>query len=900
MVVFLLFIAGLSYGQDTTNVRPSLNKDNFMHSRNKKQISITKDTTRRHPSQVGDTSKALRRITFDTSQHDSTITDSTSNYSTIAISPNAIKQIVNYKAKDSVAINLNDRKAYLYTEGTIDYQGMEMKADKVVVDFDKQLLSARGVVDSNGEYKGRPYFKQGEDEYNADSITFNYETKKGLITGVVTQEGDGFLHGNTVKKVNDSVMYLNSGMYTTCNYAHPHFALNFTKSKLITGNMIVTGPAYVTIRDIPTPLALPFAFFPLTHGVTSGLIIPSYGWQNGRGYYLKEGGYYWAINDFADLAMLGEIYTNLSWAAEAKSNYYKRYKYKGSFDIRYGRTKEGIRGDTNTYNVYSDFKVAWTHNQDAKANPNSRFSANVNLQSRNYSKNTTNRNDYFNSTTTSSISYSTQLGSAFNLSASAREDYNAQTGIMSIKLPTLSLNSTTFYPFRRKQQSGSYRWYENISASYVLNADNNVSTIDSLILQRSIFNKMQYGVQHSIPVQSSVKVLKYFNWNNSLSYNERWHWSTINKSIDETGSLVIDTIRGFRANRNFSYNSSLTTRLYGMFNFKYGPIKAIRHVINPSLSFTYHPDFGSERLGYWKEYTDTTGYVHRYSIFEQSLYGGPSDGRSGQLAFSVSNQLEMKVKPLRDTTVEAKKVSLIENLSASMYYDIARDSLNWSDLNISGRTTLFKNLVINYSGSFIPYVVDSLGNKHNQLLINEVGKLFQKNNSTWSAQLSWSLNNNTFKRSAGREETHGEAVSTILQSPYNSQPSIFMGNYVDFSVPWNLSFSYTFNYVSTYVASQYNFKNNVVQSLSMSGNFSLTDKWKVNFSTGYDFVNHGMSYTSIDIYRDLHCWEMRFNWTPFGYYKSWSFQINIKADALKDVKYKKDHSYQNNQGYYTY
>ena len=471
---------------------------------------------------------------------------------------------------------------------------------------------------------------------------------------------------------------------------------------------------------------------------------------------------------------------------------------------------------------------------------------------------------------------------------------------MSIKLPSLSLSSNTFYPFRRKQASGAYRWYENISASYVLNADNNVSTIDSLILQRSVFNKMQYGVQHSLPVQSSVKVLKYFNWNNSISYTERWHWSTINKDIDESGSLVIDTIRGFHANRSFSYNSSLTTRLYGMFNFKYGPVKAIRHVINPSLSFTYHPDFGSDRLGYWKQYTDTTGYVHRYSIFEQSLYGGPPDGRSGQLAFNVSNQLEMKVKSMRDTTTDAKKVVLIENLSASMYYDIAKDSLNWSDLNISGRTTLFKNLVINYSGLFTPYVVDSLGNKHNQLLFNEVGKVFQKSNATWSAQLSWSLNNNTFKKSAGKESTHGEAITPILQSPYNNQPSIFMGNYVDFSVPWNLSFSYTFNYVSTYVASQYNFKSNIVQSLSMSGNFSLTDKWKVNFSTGYDFVNHGMSYTSIDIYRDLHCWEMRFNWTPFGYYKSWSFQINIKADALKDVKYKKDHPYQSNQGYYSY
>lgn len=895
------FFAALSYAQDTTSNRGMvMPSKSFVQNRQRadRLPKADNDSVARLKGSAAGLAKLQSRTSVpDTASREG---DTTIVKGCIPISPNAIKEIVQYKAKDSVAINLDNRRAYLYHEGDIAYQGMVLKADAVTVDFDGQTLSARGVTDSLGKYVGRPFFKQGEDEYNADSIVFNYNTQKGIISGVVTQEGDGFLHGNKVKKVSDSVMYLNSGMYTTCNYAHPHFALNFTKSKLITGNMIVTGPAYVTIRDIPTPIALPFAFFPLSKGVTSGMILPSYGWQNGRGYYLREGGYYWAINDYADLALLGEIYTNLSWAAEAKSNYNRRYKYKGGFDVRYGRTKEGIRGDTNTYNVFGDFKISWNHEQDAKANPNSRFSANVNLQSRNYSKNTTNRNDYFNSTTTSSISYTAQLGSAFNLAASAREDYNAQTGIMTIKLPSLSLNSITFYPFRRKQASGSYRWYENISMSYVLNADNNVSTVDSLILQRSIFDKMQYGVQHSIPISSSVKVLRFFNWNNSLQYYERWHWSTIEKHIDDAGSMVIDTIRGFKTNCNFSYNSSLTTRIYGMFNFKYGPVRALRHVINPSLSFTYHPDFGSESLGYWKQYTDTTGYVHRYSIFEQSLYGGPTDGKSGRLAFSVSNQLEMKVRPFRDTTDQLKKVTLIENLNASMYYDMAKDSLNWSDLSLSGRTTLFKNLVINYSGSFIPYVVDTLGNKHDQLLINTENRLFQRSNSTWSAQLSWSLNNRTFQKSESRAASSGDAITPIVQGPYNASPLLFVGSYADFSVPWNLSFSYTFNYVSTYVAKQYNFESNIVQSLSLSGSFNLTDKWRFNISTGYDFVNHGMSYTSIDIYRDLHCWEMRFNWTPFGYYKSWSFQINIKADALKDVKFHKEHSYQNNQGYYTY
>lgn len=818
----------------------------------------------------------------------------------LTVSPNAIKEIIHYTADDSVALNLQNREAHLYTNGNIEYQKMILKADAVQVDFDKQTLLAFGVSDTAGKVHGQPYFKQDETEYNADTIRFNYHTQKGLISGVITQEGDGYLHGEKVKKVNDSVMYLRGGSYTTCNYAHPHFAINFSKSKLIAGEKIITGPAYLSIEDVPTPLALPFAFFPLSHGRASGIIMPSYGWMNNRGYYLKDGGYYFALNDNFDLALLGEIYTNLSWAAEAKSNYCVRYKFKGNFDIRYGITKEGIRGDTNTFNRFSDFKITWRHDQDAKANPRSRFSADVNLQSRNYNKNTTNHNDYFNSTTTSSVSYSAQLGSAFNLAVSARESFNAQTGVMTIKLPSLSLSSITFYPLRRKEAAGAYKWYENISMSYVLNADNNVTAQDSDLLKRTIFDKMQYGVQQSIPISSSVKVLRFFNWTNSLSYNERWHWSTIEKHYDSTtNEVTIDTLRNFRTNRDFSFNSALATRIYGMFNFKYGPLKALRHVINPSVGFNFRPDFGAEKLGYWKQYTDTTGYVHRYSIFEQSLYGGPADGRSGQVNFSIGNNLEVKVASPFDTTGELKKVTLIENLTLAMNYDLARDSLNWSDFTINGRTTLFKNLILSYNGRFCPYVIDTLGNKHDQLLWDTEHRLFRKDNATWGAQLSWSINNNTFKKGGGKE-SGGQLVSPILQTPYNYNPTFMMGEYMDFSVPWNLSFNYTLSYVSTYVANLYALKNEVIQTFGFTGNVTLTPNWKVAFSTGYDFVNKGMSYTSIDIYRDLHCWEMRFNWIPFGYYKSWNFQINIKADSLKDVKYEKREDYQDNHNYYSY
>ncbi|MCQ2298012.1 MAG: hypothetical protein MJZ51_05255 [Bacteroidales bacterium] len=812
----------------------------------------------------------------------------------LPLSKDAITDIIHYKAKDSIALDLSMRQAFLYTNGEIEYQKMVLQADSVRVDFEGHTLSASGVPDSTGKVSGKPYFKQDGTEYHAETIVFNYTSQKGIISGVITQEGDGFLHGNKVKKISDSVMYLNGGKYTTCNYDHPHFALNFTKSKLIAGDKIITGPAYLTIEDVPTPLALPFAFFPITHERSSGVIIPSYGWMNGRGYYLRDGGYYFALGDYLDLSLLGEIYTNLSWSATARSNYYRRYRYKGSFDVRYGRTKVGLIGDTANYSIFSDYRITWKHDQDPKANPNSRFSADVNLQSRNYSKNTTNHNEYFNSTTTSSVSYTAQLGTIFNFAASARESFNAQTGIMDIKLPSVSLNSITFYPFRRKEPSGNLRWYENISMSYTLQGESNVR--DSNLLQQNILSKAQYGVQHSVPISSSVKVLRFFNWTNSLSFNERWHWSTINKSIDSaTNRVIIDTIQGFRANHDLTYTSSLSTRIYGMFNFKYGPMKALRHVINPSVSFNLHPNMGADC---WREFADTTGYVTRYSIFEQSLYGGPSDGRSGRIAFNVGNNLEAKFKSFNDTVDELKKVTLIENLNFGMSYDLAKDSLNWSDFSITGRTTLFKNLILNYSGNFCPYVIDTLGRKHNQYLWDVEHHLFRRSNANYSAQLSYSLNNNTFKRTSTPNQGH--PASPILQSPYNYNPALFMGSYVDFSVPWNLSLSYSLSYVTTYVARTFGYDTNIVQSINLSGNFTLTENWKVALSTGYDFVNKGISYTSLDIYRDLHCWEMRFNWVPFGRYRSWNFVINIKAPSLRDVKYEKRKSYLDNEGYYSY
>lgn len=816
----------------------------------------------------------------------------------LPLSKNAITDIIKYTALDSIAIEPDTKHAYIYKKGTIDYQDLKLNADDISVDLDKQILYAQGAPDSAGKIKGRPVFKQGNTEYNATKIMYNINTQKGIINGVITQEGEGFLHGDKVKKVNDSMMYLNSGRFTTCNHAEPHFAIEFSKSKLITGDKIVTGPAYLSISDVPTPLVVPFAFFPFTKGRSSGVIIPSYGWANNRGFYLRGGGYYFAINDYVDLLLAGDIYTNLSWAINPKSNYYKRYKYKGSLDLRYEKTKLGIKG-TDSYSEFGDFKLAWNHQQDPKANPNSRFSANVNLVSRNYSKWTSNTNDYFNSTTNSSIAYSTTLGNYFNLSANLGESYNINTRVVELKLPTISLSSSQFYPFRRKNPKGSYKWYENISVSYQMNASNNISTFDSLLLQKDVFKAMKNGISHSLPVSSSVKVLKYLNWTNKLTYNERWHWSTIRKAIDPiTNRPIVDTVSGFETNRDATFNSSLNTRLYGMFNFKKGYIKAIRHVLKPSLSFNYRPDFGNPDFGFWQSYTDTLGMEHRYSIFEQSLYGGPSYGKTGNIGFSVSNNLEMKVASAKDTVSGVKKIVLIEDLTIGMSYDMAKDSCNWSSLTVTGRTTLFKSLVLNYSGYFIPYALDDNGNMTDRFLWDVEHKLFKRKNSQWNMQLNWSVNSNTFSSNTAANTASSTPIPTneILQSPFNN-PNQMLGSVVDFSVPWNFSVAYTLSFISQYYANIMGYESEVVQTISLRGDVNLTKNWKIAFTTGYDFESKKMSYTSVDIYRDLHCWEMRFNWVPFGYYKSWNFTINVKAGMLQDLKYNMRNSYQDNQNY---
>ena len=725
-------------------------------------------------------------------------------------------------------------------------------------------------------------------------MKYNFDTKQGLISNVFTKESDGYLHGEKVKKKDDRTMYISSGMFTTCdNEDHPHFGISFSKAKAITDDKIVTGPAWFSLMEIPLPVGIPFAYFPFTDGKKSGFLMPSYGNAANRGYYLRNIGWYFAINDYIDLALRGDIYTNLSYALNISSSYVKRYKYRGSIEFRYEDNHTGLK-NTPSYSSSSDFKFRWTHSQEAKSHPYRTFSANVNLVSSKFNQYTTNVSDYFNNTTTSSIAFSTRFGSAWSFTANLGESYNINSGAISLDLPSMTLSSIQFYPFRKKKSSGKRKWYEDISFSYRANLINTIDTYDSLLTSSDLIKNFRNGIMHSIPISSNVKILKYLNWTNSISYTERWYTNSLSKTYNpETDLIDKDTIYGFIANRNANFTSSINTRLYGMFTFKKGFIKAVRHVINPSISFNYTPDFSEPSLGFYDFYTDKEGKRVYYSKTENGVFGSPPQGASGVISFSLGNNLEMKVPDKNDTVEGMRKIVLLEAFNISSGYDLARDSVNWQPLRLTARTTLFKKLLINFSAAYTPYVLDSNGVLTNELLWHKEGRLFQKQNSQWTLNMSWNLNSK-----ADHSQTTGDYHSpTEMQYSPFSNPNEILSEHVDFSIPWNLTLGVNYSRLSSYIVSIAGYQTNQSATLTARGDLNLTEKWKIGFSSGYDFINKDFTYTSIDFYRDLHCWEMRMNWIPFGPRQGWNFSISVKAPMLQDLKYEKRNDFRNRMEY---
>jgi len=789
----------------------------------------------------------------------------------------------------------------MYGDAIIKYQDITLKAAIIIIDFNRSIVYASLAYDSTGKEIGIPDFTQGSLRFQSNTLSYNFTTRKGLIRNVITEEGGGYLHASVIKKLDNNVSETGSGLFTTCNLEHPHFAIRYSKAKVIPGDKIVTGPAYLSIEDIPLPLFLPFGLFPNKKGRSSGIMMPRYGESPNRGFFLEDGGYYFGLSDHFDLKLVGDIYSRGSWAVKPFVNYRKRYKYSGNFSIKYAINVLGVKG-TPDYQKNKDFFITWSHQQDPKARPNGRFSASVQAGSSKFnSYNPTTVSDYLNNSFSSSISYDMRIGQNANLVASARHSQNTSTRDVTLTLPEVSFGFNRFYPFKSKVQKGKPSWYEAISVTYNMNMRNEITTKDSMIFTPESFDRFISGVRHSIPVSGSFKVFKYFTWSHSINYTERWYPKTLQKTWIGDTTIVngdtlppyvkVDTISGIRAARDYNYSSSLGTTVYGMLQFKKGPVKAIRHVVRPSAGFSYTPDFGREKLGYYETVQiDTSGRTQTYSVFGdgtyyRTLYGVPGRGESGSLNFSLSNNFEMKVRSKKDTVSGEKKVMLIDNLSLSTSYDLARDSLRWSPLNISARTTLFKKLQVNYSSSFSPYAVDSKGTTYNTLEWEVSKKPLRFLNSNWNLSISYDLKSGTTK---AKPPPPSNATSEELEEIANN-PDMF----IDWDNPWSLRFDYNFRYNSINMITGER-QRKVVQTFRVSGDVNITDKWRFSAQSGYDFENKDFAYTQFTIYRNLHCWEMRFNWVPYGFQKRWDFQINVKSSVLQDLKLTKKKDFRDN------
>ncbi|MFO8128877.1 MAG: putative LPS assembly protein LptD [Bacteroidales bacterium] len=824
----------------------------------------------------------------------------------------ALESTVSYNALDSIRFDLRNKKVYLFNEAEIYYEDITLKANYVEIDFTTNIVTAEGVEDSTGKVRGMPVFSEGDQEFQSRVMRYNFKTKKGLIRDVVTQDGEGYIEGSTIKKMPDNDVNIRKGSYTTCPPCeNKDFEFRYNKSKVIPGKRIVTGPAYLVIEDVPTPLFIPFGIFPNRAGQKSGILIPTYGESADRGFYFEDGGYYWAVNDHLDLTLTGDIYTRGSWAVKPGTRYKKRYKYSGNFRFIYAINVLGEK-ETPDYQRDRDFSVRWVHNQDPKARPNSRFSADVNVRSsKSNFYNPTTTQDYLSNTFQSSISYQTSFADQFHLTLNANHSQSTLDRMVTVSLPEITFSVNRFYPMRKKERVGKLKWYENISMNYTMNARNTVTAPDSMIFKPDVFEEMKNGIKHSIPISSSVKVLKHLTWTNSINITDRMYFKSIHKSWSEdtlitngdttVGYVKIDTVSAFKNAFDARFTSSMSTKVYGMLQFgRTFPVNAIRHVLTPTVSFSYTPSFAGESWGYYDSYYHPGRDEEVvYSIFEGSLFGSPPRDKSGSVNFSLTNSLEMKVRSRQDTLTGTKKISLIDNFTISTSYDLTKDSLRWSDVRMSGRTRLWKGFDVTYSSTWDLYVLDSTGRKNlNKFEWAENKRLMRLKNTTWNIGANLTLNPQMFQKKGKEEET--QEAETIPQNQMEEEVKREAEQnpeeYIDWSIPWNLTLTYNLRVTNTnrYVAGELEKQEELVQTLSASGNVSITPKWKIGLTTGWDFEDSELSYTSVSIYRDLHCFEMRFNWIPIGPRKSWNFGINVKASILQDMKLTKKKDFRDN------
>lgn len=805
------------------------------------------------------------------------------------VSPNAVDEPINYHASDSIRFEVASQKVYLYGNAYIKYKDIELKAAFIVLSLGEDVVYAKGVKDSTGREVGKPQFKQTGQEFDAVEMTYNFKTKKGLIRQIITKPEDGtILLSDRAKKFEDDIICIEHGKFSTCVLENPHFYIALTKAKVIPDKKIISGPAYLVIADIPMPLGIPFGFFPNKKGTQSGVLIPEYGEEQNRGFFLRNGGYYFAINDYVDLALTGDIYSNMSRGVNFSTNYKIRYKFNGKMNFKFNENFMGEKDDEG-YQHNQLYAFTWQHFQDQKFRPNSTFSANVNASSSSFDR-YNNYNYYsgnvFTNQKMSSISYSRLFpNTPFSFSTNLRHSQNSTDSSITLIVPDLNVNMSRIFPFRKKSREGKLQWWENIGISMTSTLQNKVVTKENKLFTDETVERFQNGVQHSLPLSTSFKILKYFSFSPTVAYNERWYFSSIEKMWDDTvtvaggkGAVVIDTIKGFNRVYDYNFSTALGTTLYGMIQFRKGPVKAIRHVITPSVSFSYRPDFGEEKYGYYREFMDVRKQnnipydtiYRKYSRFENGMFGSPGYGKSGMIGLSLNNNLEMKVNT-RDTIEPVKKVRIFDALGLSASYNLAADSMNWSPLNANISTNLFKMIDIRFNGGMDFYAVDSVSGmgwtRVNKYEWDETGKLGRITNGSISVGCNFA---------PGKKKKPVSGADPVAKATGNSKYR--PDGYAVFRIPWTLNIAYNLRYDKPFL------KEKVSQTLSVTGSFELTSKWRINVRTDYDFTNDKLANASVDIYRDLHCWEMSFNWVPFGFYKSYFFRISVKSSVLQDLK----------------
>lgn len=831
----------------------------------------------------------------------------------LKISPNAIHELVKYRSEDSIRFDILHRKAFLFKDAVVEYEDIELKADYIEIDFSKNELYASGVADAHGNIIGNPVFKQGEYTFQTHEIKYNFKTKKGKIWEVITSEGEGYIHGEQIKKLDDNSSFIKKGKYTTCELEHPHFEIAFTKAKVIPNDKIVTGPAYLSFGGVPTILAIPFGYFPIQKGRQSGIIMPTFGESANRGFYFENFGYYFGISDNLDLLLAGDLYTRGSWAAKVRSNYIFRYKYRGNVNISFAQNFFGEKLTPSFYKT-NDFKLYWDHQQDPKSNPITRFSAHIDIVSRTFNTyNPSSVRDYLSNQYTSKLNFSTNFRDVFYFDATASYSQSTLTGIIDLALPDMSMSVNQFYPFRKKNRTGTLKWYDNISLKWSSQLANKVQTYDSLLLKAETWENLQLGMKHAIPLTIPIKLGKNINWNSSFQFTEKWYLQSIHQSfmVDTTNGenrpdILYQLQRDFYALHDFDLSTSLTTKVYVMYKMKKGWLRAVRHVITPNVSFTYTPNLSKQYRGTY--FNTISGEEITYSYFANAIFGDISARSSAIARLSISNNLEMKVRSRKDTISGMKKVVLIENLTLSTYYNFFADSFNLAPLSITGRTTLFKQLYVTFNMLFDPYSYHDNGKRVNVTEWSKNRRFYRFSSTDVSIGLNFTLNQDLFQGKSKPEQPAGEVPK--------EDASLFTENSLgmptrrpDFNNPWSVTINYTFAYTTRdnpyfYMATtrpfydpllaKKKYNQEIIQTLNVSGDINVTKKWKVGFTTGYDFIQKNLSYTSLDIYRDLHCWEMRFNWIPFGMRKGWSFTINVKASVLQDLKYNMKRDFREN------